>query len=152
MRTYLFTLEAIEKLGRQLISHHLLTSPWKNHSEQTDKPNYDSVSVAMCEKELESSRIPANIMVDCSHANSNKKHDLQPLVLDNIANQIAEGNKSIIGVMIESNIGAGNQKMTANKADLQYGVSITDACIDWATTEKCLRSMRDKLKTVLPNR
>ncbi|AFU97964.1 3-deoxy-7-phosphoheptulonate synthase [Simiduia agarivorans] len=117
-----------------------------------DKPNYDSVSVAMCEKELESSKIPANIMVDCSHANSNKKHDLQPLVLDNIANQIVEGNKSIIGVMIESNIGAGNQKMTANKADLQYGVSITDACIDWATTEKCLRSMRDKLKTVLPNR
>ncbi|UTA46363.1 3-deoxy-7-phosphoheptulonate synthase [Simiduia sp. 21SJ11W-1] len=117
-----------------------------------DKPNYDSVSVAMCEKELAAAKIAPNIMVDCSHANSNKKHDLQPLVLDNIANQILEGNKSIIGVMIESNIGAGNQKMTADKADLQYGVSITDACIDWETTEQCLRDMRNKIKDILPNR
>ena len=117
-----------------------------------DKPNYDSVSVAMCEKELSAAKIPANIMVDCSHANSNKKHELQILVLDNIANQIVEGNKSIIGVMVESNIGAGNQKMTADKADLKYGVSITDACIDWESTEACLRSMRAKLKDVLPKR
>jgi 3-deoxy-7-phosphoheptulonate synthase len=117
-----------------------------------DKPNYDSVSVAMCEKELAASGIAPNIMVDCSHANSNKKHDLQPLVLDNIANQIVEGNKSIIGVMVESNIGAGNQKMTADKADLKYGVSITDACIDWETTEQCLRSMRAKIKDLLPHR
>ncbi|MDN3639704.1 3-deoxy-7-phosphoheptulonate synthase [Simiduia curdlanivorans] len=117
-----------------------------------DKPNYDSVSVAMCEKELSAAKIPANIMVDCSHANSNKKHELQILVLDNIANQIVEGNKSIIGVMVESNIGAGNQKMTADKADLKYGVSITDACIDWESTEACLRSMHAKLKDVLPKR
>ena len=117
-----------------------------------DKPNYDSVSVAMCEKELSAAKIPANIMVDCSHANSNKKHELQVLVLDNIANQIVEGNKSIIGVMVESNIGAGNQKMTADKADLQYGVSITDACIDWESTEACIRSMHAKLKDVLPKR
>ena len=117
-----------------------------------DKPNYDSVSVAMCEKELSPPKIPANIMVDCSHANSNKKHELQVLVLDNIANQIVEGNKSIIGVMVESNIGAGNQKMTADKADLQYGVSITDACIDWESTEACIRSMHAKLKDVLPKR
>ncbi|MBB3168181.1 3-deoxy-7-phosphoheptulonate synthase [Simiduia aestuariiviva] len=117
-----------------------------------DKPNYDSVSVAMCEKELAAAGIAPNIMVDCSHANSNKKHDLQPLVLDNIANQIVEGNKSIIGVMVESNIGAGNQKMTADKADLKYGVSITDACIDWQTTEQCLRDMRNKIKDILPKR
>ena len=73
-------------------------------------------------------------------------------MLDNIANQIVEGNKSIIGVMVESNIGAGNQKMTADKADLQYGVSITDACIDWESTEACIRSMHAKLKDVLPKR
>lgn len=74
------------------------------------KPNYDSVSVAICEKELEKAKVPVNIMIDCSHANSNKNHELQPLVMENVSNQIIEGNKSIIGVMIESNIGAGNQR------------------------------------------
>lgn len=74
------------------------------------KPNYDSVSVSICEQELVAAGIDANIMVDCSHANSNKDHNLQPLVLDNVANQIVEGNKSIVGVMLESNINAGNQK------------------------------------------
>lgn len=116
------------------------------------KPNYDSVSVTMCEKELADAGVPTNIMVDCSHANSNKSHELQPLVLDNVANQILEGNKSIMGVMVESNIGAGNQKIPADLNDLQYGVSVTDACIDWGTTEKALRSMHSKLKAVLPNR
>ena len=116
------------------------------------KPNYDSVSVTMCEKELAQAGVPTNIMVDCSHANSNKSHELQPLVLDNVANQIMEGNKSIIGVMVESNIGAGNQKIPANLQDLQYGVSVTDACIDWGTTETALRSMRNKIKNILPSR
>ena len=116
------------------------------------KPNYDSVSVALCEKELADAGVPTNIMVDCSHANSNKNHDLQPLVLDNVSNQILEGNTSIIGVMIESNIGAGNQKIPDNLDDLKYGVSITDACIDWETTEKSLMTMRNKLKDALPKR
>ena len=116
------------------------------------KPNYDSVSVTMCEKELAAAGISTNIMVDCSHANSNKNHDLQPLVLDNVSNQIIEGNKSIIGVMIESNLGPGNQKVPADLKDLKYGVSITDACIDWDTTATALRKMRDKLKSVLPSR
>lgn len=116
------------------------------------KPNYDSVSVTMCEKELAKAGVPTNIMVDCSHANSNKNHELQPLVLENVTNQILEGNKSIIGVMIESNIGAGNQKIPANLADLEYGVSVTDACIDWDTTETALMTMRKKLRDVLPSR
>ncbi|WP_257264573.1 3-deoxy-7-phosphoheptulonate synthase [Endozoicomonas sp. ONNA2] len=116
------------------------------------KPNYDSVSVALCEKVLEKVGIKANIMVDCSHANSNKDPALQPLVMENVANQIIEGNKSIVGLMAESNIGWGNQKMTDNLDDLQYGVSITDACIDWETTEATLRNIRDKLKDVLPGR
>lgn len=116
------------------------------------KPNYDSVSVTMCEKELADSGVPTNIMVDCSHANSNKNHELQPLVMDNVANQILEGNKSIIGLMVESNIGAGNQPIPKDLKDLQYGVSITDACIDWETTEDAFRSMRSKLKSVLPTR
>lgn len=116
------------------------------------KPNYDSVSVAMCEQELTKNSVPANIMVDCSHANSNKNHDLQVLVLENVVNQILEGNKSIIGVMIESNIGAGNQKISQDLNDLTYGVSITDACIDWETTEKTLIDAAEKLKDVLAKR
>ncbi len=116
------------------------------------KPNYDSVSVAMCEKELEDAGVACNIMIDCSHANSNKSHELQPLVLDNVSNQIQEGNRSIIGVMVESNIGCGNQKIPANLKDLAYGVSVTDACIDWETTEKAIRTMHTKLRDVLPGR
>lgn len=110
------------------------------------KPNYDSVSVALCEKELLAAGVPNNIMVDCSHANSNKSHELQPLVMDNVANQIIEGNTSIIGLMVESNIGAGNQKIPADLSKLTYGVSVTDACIDWPSTETALRSMRAKIK------
>ncbi len=116
------------------------------------KPNYDSVSVSLAEQELSNAGIAANIMVDCSHANSNKNHELQPLVMENVTNQILEGNKSIIGIMVESNLKAGNQKITANLDDLEYGVSITDACIDWETTEKALRDMREKLKDILPGR
>jgi 3-deoxy-7-phosphoheptulonate synthase len=71
------------------------------------KPNYDSVSVSLAEQELEKTGIPVNIMVDCSHANSNKNHELQPLVMENVTNQIIEGNKSIIGLMIESNLKPG---------------------------------------------
>ena len=116
------------------------------------KPNYDSVSVNLAEQELNKAGITPNIMVDCSHANSNKNHDLQTLVMENVTNQILEGNQSIIGLMIESNLKSGNQKIPADLSDLEYGVSITDACIDWDTTEEALRSMHNKLKAVLPHR
>lgn len=116
------------------------------------KPNYDSVSVSICEQELNAANIDPNIMVDCSHANSNKDHNLQPLVLDNVSNQILEGNKSIIGVMLESHIHGGNQKLSSNPDEMEYGVSVTDACIDWETTEKSLIEMADKLSNVLKNR
>lgn len=116
------------------------------------KPNYDSVSVALCEQRLKDAGLANNIMIDCSHANSNKDPALQPLVMDNVANQILEGNNSIIGLMIESNLKWGNQSLPEDLADLKYGVSVTDACIDWQTTEKALRDMHDKLKDILPNR
>lgn len=115
-------------------------------------PNYDSVHIKLCEEALEKAGVPGNIMVDCSHANSNKQPELQPLVVENVANQILEGNKSIVGLMIESHLKAGNQSIPENLADLEYGVSITDGCIGWETTEQCLREMRDKLKDVLPAR
>ena len=88
-------------------------------------------------------------MIDCSHANSNKQPELQPLVMENAANQIVEGNKSIVGLMIESHINWGNQKISDN---MEYGVSVTDACIDWKTTEKAVKDMADKLRDVLPTR
>ena len=113
---------------------------------------YDSVHVALCEQALEKAALPRNIMVDCSHANSDKKPELQPLVAENVANQIIEGNTSIIGLMLESNIHSGNQKIPADLNDLQYGVSVTDGCIDWESTESLLRSMADNLREALPAR
>jgi 3-deoxy-7-phosphoheptulonate synthase len=116
------------------------------------KPNYDSVSVKLCEQALEKAGQKANIMIDCSHANSSKDPALQPLVADNVANQILEGNQSIVGLMIESNLEWGNQSIPQDLSELKYGVSVTDACIDWKTTEDSLRTMNEKLKPVLSQR
>ena len=116
------------------------------------KTNFDVDSVSTCEQQLLKSNLPANIMIDCSHENSSKNHERQALVMDDAANQIVQGNRSIVGFMVESNLAAGNQKIPANKADLQYGVSITDACVDWATTEDMVRNLRERVKDVLPNR
>jgi 3-deoxy-7-phosphoheptulonate synthase len=115
-------------------------------------PNYDSVTIALVEKELARNSLPANIVVDCSHANSNKDPSLQPLVMNDVVHQVIEGNQSIVGTMLESNINAGNQPIPADLSQLKYGVSVTDACIDWASTEKLLRDARQKLKDILPNR
>jgi len=109
------------------------------------QPNYDSVSIALSEKALADADLSTRLMVDCSHANSNKDPALQPLVMENLVNQIIEGNRSIVAVMIESNIGWGAQKLTTSPADLDYGVSITDACIDWDTTESLLRDAAARL-------
>jgi 3-deoxy-7-phosphoheptulonate synthase len=116
------------------------------------KPNYDSVSIALAEQELVKAKVSTNIMVDCSHANSNKDPSLQTLVMDNASNQILEGNESIIGLMVESHLHFGNQKITANLDNLEYGVSITDGCISWETTEEAVLKMADKLRDVLPQR
>ncbi|MCE8032308.1 3-deoxy-7-phosphoheptulonate synthase [Billgrantia tianxiuensis] len=116
------------------------------------KPNYDSVSVALAEQELKKAEIKPNIMIDCSHANSNKDPALQPLVMDNVTNQILEGNRSIMGLMVESHIGWGNQKILDDHSQMQYGVSVTDACIDWPTTEEAITRMAQKLAPVLAKR
>ena len=116
------------------------------------KPNYDSANITLCEHGLDNANLPKNIVVDCSHENSNKDHNLQHLVLDDIVRQIKNGNQSICGIMIESNINEGNQNIPQNLADLKYGVSVTDACINWESTEKALREMADSLKESLPGR
>lgn len=116
------------------------------------RPNYDTVSVQIAEQALIKAGLPANIVVDCSHANSYKKHELQPLVMTDVVNQLRNGSKSIVGVMIESNINAGNQKIPEDLSQLEYGCSITDACIDWETTEKLLLESADALRDVLKKR
>lgn len=116
------------------------------------KPNYDSVSVALCEQALDKAGLRKSVMIDCSHANSSKDPAIQPLVMQDVTHQILEGNTSIQSLMVESNINWGNQSIPENLADLKYGVSVTDACIDWPTTEKAIRDMRNKLKDVLPKR
>ena len=116
------------------------------------RTNYDPVSVNLCEQQLLKARIPANIMIDCSHANSNKDPRQQTLVTSNVADQIVNGNQSIVGLMVESNLEWGKQSIPENLGDLKYGVSVTDACIDWATTETMIRALRDKVRAVLPGR
>lgn len=116
------------------------------------KPNYDSVSVTLAEKELSKAKIAHNMMVDCSHANSNKDPALQPLVMDNVSNQILEGNQSIVGLMIESHLKFGRQDIPTDLSQLEYGQSVTDGCIAWETTEEAILKMHNKLKDVLPQR
>lgn len=116
------------------------------------QPNYDADNVARCEAALTKAGLTPNLMVDCSHANSSKDPARQPAVLDDVVQQIRNGNRSIIGVMIESNLGFGNQSLGEDPADLEYGVSITDGCIDWATTEAALKDAHVQLQEVLPRR
>lgn len=113
------------------------------------RPNYDSVSVALTEKALAEAGLPAHVVIDCSHANSNKDPSLQPLVARDCVEQVVNGNRSIIGFMLESNLHAGNQKLAGDPANLRYGVSVTDACIDWATTETTLREAAALLRPVV---
>ena len=116
------------------------------------QPNYDSVNVALCEQELAKQNLEPGIVVDCSHGNSNKDYRRQPLVAGNVFNQICEGNKSIIGIMLESNINSGNQSSDLPFQALEYGVSVTDACIDFATTEQLILTASDKLEVALKQR
>jgi 3-deoxy-7-phosphoheptulonate synthase len=110
------------------------------------KVNYHPEDIANTEESLQKNGLFPTIMVDCSHGNSNKDYQKQPEVLESIVQQVVNGNRSISGVMIESNIEAGNQKIAADLSHLKYGVSITDACIDWATTEKILLEAHKKLR------
>jgi len=109
-------------------------------------PNYDEAHLQKYEQRLIEAGFEPRIMVDCSHANSEKKADNQVKVLSEIARQKAKGNQSIIGVMVESNLHYGKQSIPADLSHLKYGVSVTDECIGWETTEKVLRDFRNQLK------
>jgi 3-deoxy-7-phosphoheptulonate synthase len=116
------------------------------------EPNFDAKSVAACEAACRKAGVTTKIMIECSHANSSKKPENQPAVFANLVDQIVAGNKSIIGVMLESNIHFGRQDIPTELSQLKYGVSVTDGCIDWETTERTLREAHARLKAVLPAR
>jgi 3-deoxy-7-phosphoheptulonate synthase len=100
--------------------------------------NYDASSIEECQRLLAKAGLEPRVMVDCSHAQTAKDYTRQLGVLSAMVEQVGAGNRGIMGVMIESNIGAGNQPLSKDRATLKYGVSVTDPCIDWATTEECL--------------
>jgi 3-deoxy-7-phosphoheptulonate synthase len=104
-------------------------------------PNYSPAHIAQTEGLLAKAGLPRSILVDCSHDNSAKKPELQPEVLRAMLTQVASGNASIMGAMIESNLEAGNQPFPQPREKLRHGVSITDGCIDWATTEALVREL-----------
>src|SRR5581483_4372895 len=102
------------------------------------RPNYDAASIAECEALLARAGLPARVLVDCSHAQTGKDYTRQPEVLADLVRQVRGGTRAIMGFMLESNLGAGSQKLLGGREGLRYGVSITDACIDWETTARCL--------------
>jgi 3-deoxy-7-phosphoheptulonate synthase len=112
------------------------------------RANYDAVSIAVAERELAAAGLPGTVVVDCSHGNSNKDPNHQPVVAENCVAQIVDGNRSIVGLMLESHLKAGNQSIPKDLSKLEYGQSITDPCIDWQTTESLLLKLHQSLQTV----
>ena len=109
-------------------------------------PNFGSDFVADAKARLEKGGVRSQLMVDCSHGNSNKDHTKQADAFKDVIAQKVSGDRDIIGVMLESNLSAGNQPLCADPTELQYGVSITDACIDWRETEQLLNWAYDSVE------
>ncbi len=109
--------------------------------------NYDEESVKNAQQLLVKNNLKPNIVVDCSHGNSNKDHNRQPIVFDNVINQITSGNKNIIGIMLESNLNPGSQSLNSDITSLEYGVSITDKCVGWEKTEEIILQANEQLGT-----
>ncbi|KAE9539054.1 3-deoxy-7-phosphoheptulonate synthase [Ursidibacter maritimus] len=109
-------------------------------------PNFENQYVQECEQALRKANLPEAIMIDCSHGNSNKDYYRQAIVAEDVLQQLLNGNKSIIGLMLESHLFAGNQSSEQPFEQMKYGVSITDACIDWQTTETLLTHFAEQLR------
>jgi 3-deoxy-7-phosphoheptulonate synthase len=110
-------------------------------------PNYDADHVQQAAKELTRLGLPSRIMIDCSHDNASKDHNRQSIVLQTVADQLTAGSKTIMGVMVESHLVAGKQPIPEDLSQLVYGQSITDACVDFATTATMLRSLAKAVTT-----
>jgi 3-deoxy-7-phosphoheptulonate synthase len=115
-------------------------------------PNYDAAHIAKYEATLRTNRLQPYLVVDCSHGNSQKDHTRQPAVFADCVAQIAAGNRSLVGLMLESHLSGGRQDIPKNLKELRYGVSVTDACIDWETTETCLLEAAERLRPFLSQR
>ncbi len=110
------------------------------------QPNFDPKSVAACIKALREEKLNPKIMIDCSHGNSNKDHKKQAQVFEAVIQQVLDGNDSIVALMVESNLLEGSQKIPRDLSQLKYGVSVTDKCIDWETTEKMILKAAERLR------
>ncbi|UFS69616.1 3-deoxy-7-phosphoheptulonate synthase [Geomonas sp. RF6] len=110
------------------------------------KPNYSPEDIRKAEEMLLRAGLNPTVMVDCSHGNSEKDYNKQPGVMQSVVDQIAAGNRSISGVMIESYLEPGNQPLAKDRTTLKYGVSVTDSCIGWEATEQMLREAHQRLK------
>ncbi|MGF1538092.1 MAG: 3-deoxy-7-phosphoheptulonate synthase [Elainellaceae cyanobacterium] len=111
------------------------------------KPNCDAETVRWVESALAERGLPQRLVIDCSHGNSNKDHRRQSAVAQQVVDQVVAGNRSIIGTMLESNIYEGNQPIPSDRADLKYGVSITDKCMGWEETEDLILGIHERLRT-----
>jgi 3-deoxy-7-phosphoheptulonate synthase len=110
------------------------------------QPNFDAENVKIAEEKLKAANLPPKIVIDCSHGNSNKDYKKQSAVFENVIQQILEGNTSIVGMMLESNLYEGNQPIPSKLEELKYGVSVTDKCINWEETERIILAAYEKLK------
>ncbi len=113
--------------------------------------NYDAASIQTAEAKLLSEKLPPVLMVDCSHANSEKKFAKQEEVWRSVIEQRVSGTKSLVGIMVESHLSEGNQPIPKNISELRYGVSITDSCVGWETTERMLRWGYETLGKIIPS-
>jgi 3-deoxy-7-phosphoheptulonate synthase len=111
-----------------------------------NQTNFDAASVEITEEKLKAVNLPSRIVIDCSHGNSRKDHKLQTSVLENVIQQILDGNTSIVGMMLESNLYEGNQPIFSKQEQLKYGVSVTDKCISWEETEKIILATHEQLR------
>lgn len=116
------------------------------------RPNYDPISLEEARLKLIEKDLPENLMVDCSHANSMKKYQGQAVVWKNVIRQYLADNEALMGLMLESNLHAGNQQFSGDAASLKYGVSITDECISWETTEELLMWAHEKIRQTDPKK
>ncbi|MBE9052549.1 3-deoxy-7-phosphoheptulonate synthase [Nostocales cyanobacterium LEGE 11386] len=111
-----------------------------------NQPNFDAANVQLVEEKLKQANLSPRIVIDCSHGNTNKDYKLQSTVLENVIQQIVDGNTSIVGMMLESHLYEGNQPITGKREELKYGVSVTDKCISWDETEKIILAAYERLK------
>lgn len=140
------TFFGLTEMGTSAVVHakgnpdaHLVLRGWDR------QPNYDSDSVNDSLSRLQRSGLPLRVLIDCSHDNSNKKYDRQPIVFQAIIDQVLAGNNAIRGLLLESHLCAGSQSLLSNLNNLAYGLSVTDPCLDWPATEQLILSEAERL-------